>query len=613
MHGARLHEAVGALRAGTLGLVRKTTVLGMAAFMAAAAAQAYADEPSATITGVEDRALREAIQRVLSESDAPPASRAEARRRARSAAEDVVAVLRSEGYYAYVVDPDVTETDPPRGTVRVIPGPLFVIAEPSIDWAGEAPDEGVRERAFSVLQLTPGAAGRAADIIGAEGRAVAQVQKLGYADAMADPRRVIVDHADHTVRPTFVIAAGELVKVDGVELSTKGRTRLEWLKPLAPWKEGDVYDPEDIAELERRLRDTGVYDTVSVALAPKERALPNGLRPIQVTLADRASRTLEVAAGFSTSEGPGVDVKWIRYNRLHRADTTTISTRVAKLEKSLEGSVALPHWARPQQTLKLTSRVFADTTDAYDETGASLSADLTRRLQTTRYQTYGLSVDLSQTQELTTANGLPTGQRLNLATFTGLAAYAWDYSDNILDPRRGWRVEARAEPTAITGETNLVYLRTQAQGSAYLPFGEQADTVLAGRLKLGAMLGGTMPEVPASRRFYSGGGGSVRGYAFQAIGPRLTDNTPQGGLSLFEASLELRRRFGERWGGVVFLDAGAVGSDTTPRAEDFSVGAGFGVRYDLGFGPIRADFAIPLEKREGDPAFQIYLSIGQSF
>ncbi len=596
-----------------LGLVRKTTVLGLAAVMAAIAAQANADEPSATITGVEDRALREAIQRALSQSDGPPASRSEARRRARDAADDAVAVLRAEGYYAYVVDPDVTETDPPRGTVKVTPGQLFVIADPRIDWSGAPPDEGVRERAFSVLGLTEGAAGRAAEILGAEGRAVAQVQKLGYADAMADPRQVIVDHADHTVRPTFVIAAGDLVKVDGVELSTKGRTRIEWLKRLAPWKEGDVYDPEDIAELERRLRDTGVYDTVSVALAPKEKALPSGLRPIQVTLADRASRTLELGAGYSTSEGPGVDAKWIRYNRLRRADTTTITTRVAKLEKSLEGSVALPHWGRPQQTLKLTSRVFADTTDAYDETGATFSADLTRRLQTTRYRTYGLSVDLSQTKELTTANGLPVGQRLNLATFTALGAYAWDYSDSILDPRRGWRVEARAEPTAITGETSLVYIRTQAQGSAYIPFGREADTVLAGRLKLGAMLGGTMPEVPASRRFYSGGGGSVRGYSYQAIGPRLSDNTPQGGLSLFEGSIELRHRFTQQWGGVVFIDAGAVGVEPTPNTRDFSVGAGFGVRYDLGFGPIRADIAFPLEKREGDSAFQIYLSIGQSF
>jgi translocation and assembly module TamA len=136
---------------------------------------------------------------------------------------------------------------------------------------------------------------------------------------------------------------------------------------------------------------------------------------------------------------------------------------------------------------------------------------------------------------------------------------------------------------------------------------------VAGRVRVGTMFGASIGEVPASRRFFAGGGGSVRGYAFQAIGPRLDDNTPQGGISLFETSLELRQKIGERWGVVAFVDGGAVGSDEFPTGDDFSVGVGVGVRYDLGFGPIRADIAFPLDKREGDPAFQIYLSIGQSF
>jgi translocation and assembly module TamA len=64
---------------------------------------------------------------------------------------------------------------------------------------------------------------------------------------------------------------------------------------------------------------------------------------------------------------------------------------------------------------------------------------------------------------------------------------------------------------------------------------------------------------------------------------------------------------------VVFVDAGGIGADTFPGGDDFGVGAGFGVRYDLGFGPVRADIAFPLEKRKGDSGFQIYISIGQAF
>ena len=102
---------------------------------------------------------------------------------------------------------------------------------------------------------------------------------------------MIVDHADDTVRPTFRIAAGDLVRLNGIEISATGRTNRRWLTQLAPWKVGDPYDPEDVAELERRLLDTGVYDSVTVALAPREKTTADGLRPIVVSLADRSPRS----------------------------------------------------------------------------------------------------------------------------------------------------------------------------------------------------------------------------------------------------------------------------------------------------------------------------------
>jgi translocation and assembly module TamA len=566
------------------------------------------------LAGVEDRALREAIQRAMTEAKAPPRSRSEARRRARDAGDDAVAVLRSQGYYAYVVEPDVSEADPPRAILKITPGPVFVFADPRLAWSGALPDEGVVKRAESVIRLTPGAPGRSADVLAAEGRVVSQVQQLGYADATAEPREVVVDHADRTVRPTFRIAAGDLTHVDGIQVVTQGRSNPAWVQHLAPWTSGDVYEPDDIAELERRLRDTGVYDTVSVSLAPKEKALPDGLRPVIVTLSDRKARTLELAAGYSTNEGPGVDVRWIHYNRLRRADTTTFTARLARLDSRLEAELALPHWRRSQQTLKLNTAIFREDTDAYVETGGHVGADLTRRLRPTVYRTYGVSLDLSQIDSPTTTNGVTTDVTQNFATFTLLGAQAWDRSDSVLDPTKGWRLEVRGEPTAITGDLTMAFLKVQAQSSAYLPFGKGARTVLAGRVKAGQILGGTMPEVPASNRFYAGGGGSVRGYSYQAIGPRIDNTTtPQGGLSLLETSLEVRHKFTDRWGAVAFVDAGGVGVDKWPNGDDFGVGVGVGVRYDLGFGPIRADFAVPLSKRDGDSAFQIYISIGQSF
>ena len=137
--------------------------------------------------------------------------------------------------------------------------------------------------------------------------------------------------------------------------------------------------------------------------------------------------------------------------------------------------------------------------------------------------------------------------------------------------------------------------------------------MLAGRARLGSIIGGHELTVPSDRLFYSGGGGSVRGYSYQSINPRLPNNKPRGGLSLFETSLEVRHDIGQKFQAVAFVDAGAVGFLATPNFNNKRYGAGVGERYKLPFGPVRADIAIPLDKREGDANFQLYISIGQAF
>ncbi|HEY8617511.1 autotransporter assembly complex family protein [Phenylobacterium sp.] len=591
-------------------------VAASAALCAVAAGPARADQPRAAVEGELDPELRAAILRAIGQTDRPIENRFEARRRARAAAEDAIAVLRSEGYYAYTVEPDVTDVEPPTALVRVTPGPRFRIAEPSISWVGGPPEPQAGQAAASALDLQPGGPGRAAEVIAAEGRAVAAIQKLGYADVRTEPREVVVDHADQTVRPTFRIAAGEIVRLDGIRLTTDGRTDPAWVTRLAPWRNGQAYDPDAVAELERRLLDAGVYDSVTVALAPAADATPEGLRPIVVSLAERSRRTLELGASWATEEGLGVEGRWTRYNWLGRADTLSVLGRVSELDSRIAPTLTLPHWRRPQQTLTTGAAAYRVRTDAYDETGVGVRADVTRRFGRTTslvqgsYVTVGASVDVSRTEELRTETLNPLGR--DLVTLGLLGDFSLDRSDDPLDPRRGWRVNARAEPTVIVGETNLPYLRLQAQGSYYLPM-EAGRTVAAARLRLGAIANGQIPQLPASRRFYAGGGGSVRGFGYQDVGPRLPDGRPQGGAALFETSLELRRQFTERWEFAAFVDAGAVSTDQTPSFQDLAIGAGVGVRYHLNFGPIRVDVATPVSRRRGGAPFQIYVSIGQSF
>ncbi|HUO12516.1 MAG TPA: outer membrane protein assembly factor, partial [Caulobacteraceae bacterium] len=270
---------------------------------------ALAVEPSAVVQGDIDRALRLEIQRAIGVSKTHPASRVDARRRARQAGEAAIAVLRSEGYYDYTVEPGVGEGDKPSATITVTPGPRTLIANIRIVWDGGAPDPATVAAAEMAMKLTPGAPGRAADVLAAEGRVEAVLHKRGYADAVVRARRVVVDHEDHTLEPTLHFAAGGLVHLDGIKVVAHGRTRVGWISRLKTWKPGAVYDPAKVAKLEQRLRDSGVFNSLTVAVAPPDEAV-DGERPVVVSVADRPAHTLELGGGYSTSEGAGVDARY---------------------------------------------------------------------------------------------------------------------------------------------------------------------------------------------------------------------------------------------------------------------------------------------------------------
>ena len=200
-------------------------------------------------------------------------------------------------------------------------------------------------------------------------------------------------------------------------------------------------------------------------------------------------------------------------------------------------------------------------------------------------------------------------QRIVIGIFIGVQPH---HRDDRLNPTRGFRALASAEPSYdILNGTTFVKLR--GEGSAYQALDTSGKFVLAGRAALGSIVGTSLESVPANRRFYAGGGGSVRGYAYQGIGPKDSNGQPIGGLSLFETSVEMRIAATDTIGVVPFVDAGTVSTAELPDLADMKVGAGIGLRYLTAFGPLRIDAAVPLNREPSDPHFAIYAGIGQAF
>jgi translocation and assembly module TamA len=572
----------------------------------AAAAAGGGMELRARVEGVGDKVLRAEIERAIGEEHGAPANRVDARRRARLAAQNAIALLRSEGYYDETAEPDIGEGEHPTAMVRIELGPRTTIDKAEVQWKGAEPDAAARAAALADLKLKTGSPARAADVLAAQGRVIAALQLKGYANAKVVPQPPVVDHATHTMHPVFAIAAGAIVHLDGLKLENKSKTKAPFIKKLAPWKTGDVYKPYDLAELERRLLDTGVYDSITVALAPAPNA--DGLTPVVVGVADRTKHSFSFSAGYSTTEGVDLDTTWSTFNVLDSADTLSVFAKAQEIDSRIGVTLSLPDFWSPSQTLKFGPDVFRDVTNAYTTTGAEFVVDLTQRYGKTSFLTRGISFVASRIDDHELGE-------LDIFAIRPLGEYALDQTDNPLNATKGWKWDTRVEPIGILGQEQLVYLKVQSQVSSYWALDSDGTTVLAARVQGGSIIGGKIPQVPASDRFFAGGGGTVRGYTYQNVGPHYPDNTPQGGLSLLDGSLELRRKLLGPFGAVLFADSGSVGTLATPSVSHIASSVGLGLRYDLGFAPLRVDFAFPLNQIDGvsQGPVQVYLSIGQSF
>ena len=393
----------------------------------------------------------------------------------------------------------------------------------------------------------------------------------------------------------------------------------EHLADIARFEPGDLYKRSLELDLRRAIQATGIVATVGIEpVAVKEPANGEpGVVDMAVDMTPSQLRTLAGSIGYGTGEGFKLEGSW-EHRNLFPPEGALKVRGIAGTREQLAGVTFRRNNVHGRDQV-LTIDAFASTLDykAYDARTLSLVGTF-ERVSTLLFQkpfSYSVGVELVATkQREADANG-------NFGPFQtyfigALPLYAqWDTSDDLLNPTRGFRLGTRLSPeTARTNGAQAFYLRGQLDGSYYLPVSEKI--VLAGRARFASIPGAQISQIAPSRRLYAGGGGSVRGYGYQAIGPKNSAGDPTGGRSLTELSVEARVSTGIFDGAlqvVPFVDAGTVGEDSTPGFDEIKIGAGVGIRYLTGFGPIRVDLGVPLNPGPGDGKFGVYVGLGQAF
>jgi translocation and assembly module TamA len=391
------------------------------------------------------------------------------------------------------------------------------------------------------------------------------------------------------------------------------------LSRIARFKPGDQYKRSLQLDLRRAIQATGLI--ASTELTPVEVAPPMGDQPGVVDIAAKMTEakvhTITGALGYDTGAGFTAQGSWEDRN-LFPPEGSLKLRAIAGTRQQLAGvTFRRNNFHGRDKVLTIDTYVSTISYQAYDSRTASLVATFERLSNILFQKPFSWSIGLETTataeRQALAGGGFGPRQTYFVGAVHGFAEI--DTSDDLLNPTHGWRLSGWLSPTTSrTDSTQSFYVDAEAEGDYYLPAGKKV--VLAARVKAAALTGAPLSAIAPSRRLYAGGGGSVRGFGYEAIGPHDSQGDPTGGRSLVELSAEARIQTGILDGAVQlvpFVDAGSVGASSTPSFHEIKIGAGIGVRYLTGFGPVRIDVGVPLNPGPKDAKVGVYVGLGQAF
>jgi translocation and assembly module TamA len=561
------------------------------------------------IEGVGDDALRELLRQVSETErliDRPPPSLARLRRRAEDDRSRLLEVLRSEGYYGAQIEVALdSRARPVKVTFRIDLGPVYRLGSVSIEV--EPPEPALIVPAPEEIGLKPGEPAAAATVLDGERRLLDRVRAQGFILAEAGPRRAVVDHDTDTMDLTLRVQPGTLSRFGPVSFDGLTTVEQDFVANRLDWQEGELITPARLAEARDSLRETGLFTNVQIDLADEPDA--RGLLPVTVEVTERKHRSIGLGVRYRTDEGPGGNISWEHRNMFGRGEQVAVEADGSFIGAFLIASFRKPDFGRRNQSLLSDLRLAYDDTDAFESTSARARVGLERQLGDGMTVALGLSFLAQEVEDKASDEG---SERFGLLSLP--ARFEWDRSDDRLDPSSGGRLRLENEPFVDVIGNGLLFNKSRLDYTHYFEVVQDPQIVLAGRTALGAMVGEPRGAIPANLRFYAGGGGSVRGFGYQLAGQLNDKDDPIGGRSLLELSGEVRVRVTESIGAVAFVDAGTVYSSSVPDfSETLRIGAGPGLRYFSPIGPLRLDVGFPLNPRDSDDTWQLYISIGQAF
>jgi len=576
----------------------------------------------------------------------PPQNGDELMRRAEADLPRIVDALWGSGYYAarasIVVGGQVIALDrPASGSVRatidslrgralvpvaivVEPGPLYRFSRVTVlDQRSELPFEPA-VLPPRLVTLKPGDPARTAEVLQAAAALADHFRDRSHPFVKVGRRVPVIDHPTQTVDLTLVVDPGAKAGIGGIGVSGTQQVDPAVVRSFIYARPGDSYSRRALADIRRSVARIEAIGGVRVR---EGTALDStGGVPVDVEVTERPMRVLGGSVRYSTVDGPALKAYWAHRNLFGGAERLRLDAdlfyftgpqnwpggsnkpgfNTDDIGGRLSASFLKPALWGTRSDLLVDAFVQRELTELYTANLINATAAIRHRFTDSFNVRVGVEGEVGRSTD-------PLG-RYDYGLLGLPVAASYDTTDRPLDPTRGVRVSASVTPYLGFGDAPDAFVISKVQASTYYALDDAARTVLAGRVAFGSIMGGTLGAIPASRRFYAGGGGSVRGFEYKSLGPRNMFGTVTGGMSLFEASVEARVKLTDTIGVVPFFDMGQAYSGSFPNGSaPMRYAAGLGLRYYTAVGPIRFDVAVPLARRQGEKPFAFYVSIGQAF
>jgi len=530
-------------------------------------------------------------------------------RRAREDQDLLATLMRAHGYYAARVDTRV-ETQP-DGKILVIletePGPVYTFVDVKLPGLDKAGDKAAGlEQAFGVDAKDPVDAGK---VLAGEAAVRDRIGREGFPFAKVSEPEVVVDHEERTATLVMQVDPGTARNFGGITVADDRVFGAKHIQTIARFKPGQPYDAAMIDDLRRALIQTGLVSSAKIDTVPG--AAPDTV-DLAVAIEPAPPRTVAAELGYGTGEGIRLEGSWQHRNFIKPEGAVTFRGVAGTQEQLASATLRRNNFGARDRVLNGQVALSNIDRKAYAARTFSVSANLERQTNIIfqKKWIWSLGAELIASDERGIIGNATVPVRRTFFIGALPASLNYDGSDDLLNPTSGFRMGGRISPEASFQAGTFGYARLQLDASGYFPVTKTVS--LAARTRLGTIAGAERDRIAPSRRFYAGGGGSVRGYSYQSIGPRDINNDPVGGRSLAEFSLEARVRIGD-FGVVPFVDAGNISTGGLPTLDNMRIGAGIGARYYTNFGPIRIDVGTPINPQKGDPRIAVYVSLGQAF